>query len=214
MKRTAAIATLASLIVMAATGAFAEAAKVINLPAPQTTGGMPLMDALKARCSTRAFEATPLSPQELSNLLWAGFGFSRPDKRTAPTAMNRQEIDIYVALPEGMYLWDAKANVLNLVVEGDLRAATGPQDFVKTAPVNLLLVADYVKMGERGAAMHDVYAAADASFISENIYLYCASAGLGTVVRGMVDKEACAKAMGLPADKKIIWGQTIGYPKK
>lgn len=214
MKRITAIAILASLILMAATGAFAEAAKTINLPAPVTTGGMPLMDALKARCTTRAYETTPLPPQELSNLLWAAFGFNRADKRTAPTAMNRQEIDIYVVLPEGAYLWDAKANVLNLVAEGDLRGATGPQDFVKTAPLNLVLVADYAKMGERGASMHDVYAAADASFISENVYLYCASAGLGTVVRGYVDKEACAKALGLPAEKKVVWGQTVGYPKK
>jgi SagB-type dehydrogenase family enzyme len=194
----------------------AEAAKSIQLPAPQMTGGKPLMEALKARCTQREFSSEALPPQELSNLLWAACGINRPDKglRTAPTAMNKQEIDVYVALAEGLYLYDAKANALNLVVEQDLREATGKQPFVKDAPVNLVYVADYAKMGTGPKEQKDFYSATDTGYISENVYLFCASAGLATVVRGYVDRDALAKAMHLGADQKVILAQTVGYPKK
>jgi SagB-type dehydrogenase family enzyme len=194
----------------------AEAAKSIQLPAPQMTGGKPLMEALKARCTQREFSSEALPPQELSNLLWAACGINRPDKglRTAPTAMNKQEIDVYVALAEGLYLYDAKANALNLVVEQDLREATGKQPFVKDAPVNLVYVADYAKMGTGPKEQKDFYSATDTGYISENVYLFCASTGLATVVRGYVDRDALAKAMHLGADQKVILAQTVGYPKK
>jgi SagB-type dehydrogenase family enzyme len=196
--------------------AAAEAAKSIQLPAPQMEGGMPLMQALKARCTMRAFAADALPPQELSNLLWAACGINRPEKelRTAPTAMNKQEIDIYVALADGLYLYDAKGNVLNLVVAQDVREATGKQPFVKDAPVNLVFVADYAKMGDGTKEMKDFYSATDTGYISQNVYLYCASAGLGTVVRGYLDREALAKVMNLGPDQKVILAQTVGYPKK
>jgi len=194
----------------------AEEQKLIQLPAPQTDGGRPLMQVLKDRATVREYKDDPLPPQELSNLLWAAFGINRADsgKRTAPTAMNRQEIDIYVALADGLYLWDAKANVLNLAVAKDIREATGKQPFVKDAPVNLVFVADMAKMGDRGKEFHDLYSWADTGYISENVYLYCASAGLATVVRGMVDREALAKVMNLRPDQKIVFAQTVGYPKK
>ncbi|HVO76789.1 MAG TPA: SagB/ThcOx family dehydrogenase [Candidatus Bathyarchaeia archaeon] len=194
----------------------AEAPKTMQLPAPQMDGGKPLMQALKARCTQREFSSEALPPQELSNLLWAACGINRPDKglRTAPTAMNKQEIDVYVALAEGLYLYDAKANALNLVVAQDLRGATGKQPFVKDAPVNLVFVADYAKMGNGPKETKDFYSATDTGYISENVYLYCASAGLATVVRGMVDRDALPKAMNLRADQKVILAQTVGYPKK
>jgi SagB-type dehydrogenase family enzyme len=194
----------------------AEAAKSVQLPAPQMTGGKPLMEALKARSTSREFSSEALPPQELSNLLWAACGVNRPEsgKRTAPTARNMQEIDVYVALAEGLYLYDAKANALTLVVAQDLREATGKQDFLKIAPVNLVFVADYAKMGDGPKEMKDFYSATDTGYISQNVYLYCASAGLSTVVRGMVDREALAKAMNLRADQKVILAQTVGYPKK
>lgn len=216
MKSLFAMIVALVLVFCCAAPALAEAPKSIQLPAPQMEGGMPLMQALKARCTTREFAGEPLPPQELSNLLWAASGINRPEKglRTAPTAMNKQEIDIYVALADGLYLWDAKANVLNVVIAQDVREATGKQPFVKDAPVNLVFVADYAKMGEGPKEMKDFYSATDTGYISQNVYLYCASAGLGTVVRGYVDRDALAKVMNLRPDQKVILAQTVGYPKK
>ena len=211
------VAVVASILVLSLVApALAEEAKSIQLPAPQTDGGRPLMQVLKDRATMRNYTSDPLPPQELSNLLWAAFGINRPDsgKRTAPTAMDRREIDIYVALQGGLYLWDPKMNVLDLVLAKDIREATGMQEFVKDAPVNLVFVADMAKMGERGKQYHELYTWADTGFISENVYLYCASAGLGTVVRGALDRDALAKTMGLRSDQKVIFAQTVGYPKK
>jgi SagB-type dehydrogenase family enzyme len=194
----------------------AEAQKTVQLPAPQTDGGKPLMQALQARCTTREFSSEALPLQELSNLLWAACGINRPEKglRTAPTARNKQEIDVYVALADGLYLYDAKANALDLIVAKDVREATGGQSFVKEAPVNLVFVADYARMGEAPKEMKDFYSATDTGYISQNVYLYCASAGLATVVRGSVDREALAKVMNLGPDQRIILAQTVGYRKK
>ena len=199
-----------------ASPATAGSKDTIKLPAPQTTGGMPLMDALSARRSSREYAPDALPPQELSNLLWAAFGVNRPEKalRTAPSARNWQEIDVYAAMAGGRYLYDANANCLRLVIAKDIREATGMQPFVKDAPVNLVYVADHVKMGDMPKEAKDTYAAADAAFIAENVYLYCASAGLATVVRGAVDKEALGKAMELGVNRRVVFAQTVGYPKK
>ncbi len=188
--------------------------KVPQLPKPQTDGGRPLMDVLKDRKSSRSFSARELSPQTLSNLLWAAFGVNRPasGKRTAPSAVNWQEIDIYVATAEGFYLFDAQAHALKLVVAEDLRALTGAQAFVPEAPINLVYVADFSKMGRASEADKLFYSAADTGFISQNVYLYCASEGLSTVVRGLVDRPALAQAMGLRPEQKITLAQTVGYP--
>jgi len=193
--------------------------KPIQLPPPQTDGGVPLMQALKARRSERTFSSERLPDQVLSNLLWAACGVNRPDGRlTAPTAVNWQEIDVYVVLPEGAYLYDAKGHSLQPVVEGDIRDKTGTQAFVKEAPVNLVFVADYAKMtGRRGPASDAdkaFYSATDTGFISQNVYLFCASEGLATVVRGLVDRPALAEALKLRPEQKIILAQTVGYPKK
>jgi SagB-type dehydrogenase family enzyme len=216
MKRVFSILMVIVLAVCFAFPVLAEAQKTIQLPAPQMDGGMPLMKALKLRCTAREYSGETLPPQELSNLLWAACGINRPDsgKRTAPTAMNKQEIDVYVALSEGLYLYDAKSHALGLILAQDLREATGKQPFVKDAPVNLVFVANYTRMGEGPKEMQDFYAAMDTGYISQNVYLYCASAGLATVARGWVDKEALAKAMMLGADQKIMLAQTVGYPKK
>jgi nitroreductase len=189
--------------------------KPIELPKPQMEGGKPLMQALKERKTSREFSSEKLPPQVLSNMLWAANGINRPDgKRTAPTARNKQEIDVYVALEQGLYLYDAKANILVPVLAEDVRAATGKQPFVKDAPVNLVFVADYAKMGDMPVDQKDFYAATDTGYVSQNVYLYCASEGLATVVRGMVDRPACQAAMKLRSDQKIILAQTVGYPKK
>ena len=190
--------------------------KMIALPKPQTEGGKPLMQALKARATSRQFSSEKISQQTLSNLLWAADGINRPDsgKRTAPSAVNWQEIDIYAATADGLYLYDAKAHVLNLILAEDVREATGLQPFVKDAPLNLVYVADYSKMGKSSEADKALYSAADTGFISQNVYLFCASEGLATVVRGMVDREKLSKVMNLKDNQKIILTQTVGFPPK
>ena len=195
---------------------FAEELKPIQLLKPQVDKGRPLMQVLKDRSSSRSFSKEKLPMQVLSNLLWAGFGVNRTDtgKRTAPSAMNRQEIDIYVATADGLYLYDAKAHMLNPILSEDIRAMTGTQEYVKDAAINLIYVADYSKMGTSTKEDKDIYSSADTGFISENVYLYCASEGLATVVRGSIDRQALAKVMKLRPDQKIILAQSVGYPKK
>ena len=190
--------------------------KPLILPAPQTDGGKPLMQALKDRHSTREFSSEKLPPQVLSNLLWAAFGINRPDtgKRTAPSAMNWQEIDVYVATAEGLYVYDAKGNKLDPILAEDVRGAAGVQPFVKDAPLNLVYVADLAKTGKGSAEDRNFYTGADVGFIAQNVYLFCASEGLAVVVRGSVDRPALAKLMKLRPDQKILLAQTVGYPKK
>jgi len=193
-----------------------DAQKPVPLPKPQTGGGKPLMQALKDRNSSRSFRAEKLPLQVLSNLLWAASGINRPDsgKRTAPSARNWQEIDIYVAFAEGLYLYEAKGHLLQPVLPDDIRGLTGVQAFVKEAPVNLVYVADTSRMSGASPEDRDLYAGADTGFISENVYLFCASEGLATVVRGSIDRPTLARAMKLRPDQKIMLGQTIGYPKQ
>ncbi len=188
----------------------------IKLPAPQMDGGKPLMQVLKARQSAREFGDQKLSPQVLSNLLWAAWGVNRPDgHRTAPSASNRQEVEIYVTLPEGAYLYDAKAHVLNSVAPGDLRGATGTQPFPATAALNLVYVADMAKAGRPATdPQQQLNVGADVGFIAENAYLYCASEGLATVVRASVPKAELAKQLKLRPEQQIVLAQSVGYPKK
>ncbi|MBE3072301.1 MAG: SagB/ThcOx family dehydrogenase, partial [Acidobacteria bacterium] len=160
----------------------AQELEAIKLPPPQTDGGKPLMQVLKSRHTSRVFDTTPLPAQVLSNLLWAGFGVNREDgKRTAPSAVNWQEIDIYVFLREGTYVYQAKENLLKPVAAGDLRGATGSQPFVATVPVNLVYIADFAKTGKIPPEQRDIWSPADAGFIAQNVYLFCASEGLNVV---------------------------------
>jgi SagB-type dehydrogenase family enzyme len=195
--------------------ATAQELKPVSLPDPQTDGGKPLMQALKARRTSREIKPDKLPLQVLSNLLWAAFGINRPEsgKRTAPSAMNWQEIDIYVALADGLYVYDAKAKRLNPVLAADMRGATGTQDFVKDAPVNLVYVADRARTGDADVDAQNLYTAVDTGFIAQNVYLFCASEGLATVVRGSVDTPPLAKLMKLRSNQRIIVAQTVGYPK-
>lgn len=196
--------------------ASAQELKPIQLPKPQMDGGKPLLQALKERQSTRAFSAEKLPAQALGNLLWAAFGINRPDtgQRTAPSAMNRQEIDIYVATADGLYRYEAKGHTLQPVLAKDIRAETGMQPFVKDAPVELVYVADYSRMGRGTDEDKNLYSAADTGFIGQNVYLFCASEGLVTVVRGSVDRPNLAKTMKLRPEQKIVLAQTVGYPQK
>lgn len=192
---------------------YAQDQNTIKLPEPQIEKGKPLMQVLSERKSTRTFSDAALSFQELGNLLWAANGYNRKEQgmRTAPSAMNRQEIDLYVTLKEGLYRYDAKEHSLIMVHNRDIRIATGTQPFPGIAPVNIILVADMSKMSGQGAAdLQTAYI--DAGYVSENIYLYCASEGLATVVRGSIDRQKLAAEMGISEKQTIIVAQTVGYP--
>lgn len=179
-------------------------AQDIVLPAPVKTGGMPLMEALNKRVSTREFSVADLDNQTLSNMLWAAWGYNREDKRTAPSANNKQEISLYVVLKSGAYLYDAKANKLVQKAKGDVRKSVGKQDFVATAPVNIVFVEDKSKQGS---------GAVDCGFISQNIYLFCASENLATVVRGFFDAKDVKEALKLEDNLQPLLTQTVGKKK-
>ena len=184
----------------------------IKLPPPDMKGGKPLMQCLKDRKTDRSFSTKKLPVEVLSDLLWAACGINRPDsgKRTAPSAVNWQEVDVYAAMEEGLYIYNAKAHRLEPVLKSDLRKNTTQllqpsRSSVAGAPLQLIYVADYEKMS---FLVNDedkkLYSSADTGFISQNVYLYCASEGLATGVRGMVDKEALSKDMKLRDKQKII----------
>jgi hypothetical protein len=183
---------------------FSATAQDIQLPAPQKTGGMPLMEALNLRQTTREFSDKELDMQTLSNLLWAANGFNRSDKRVVPTASNKQEIDLYICLKSGIYFYDAKANVLIQKVEGDHRKSMGKQDFVWDAPLNLILVGNSDISGSYQI---------DSGFISQNIYLFCASEDMATVVRGYFDAKEGHDLMNLTDKQVPVVIQTVGYKK-
>lgn len=191
-----------------------SSADTIALPAPQTAGGVPLMEALSRRRSARKFAPEALPLPLLSSLLWAAYGRNRPDGgRTAPSALNAQEIDLFVALAAGAYLYDAAAHRLCLVAASDLRRVTGYQDFVDEAPMDLVYVADHARMGLVPVGKRECYASVAAGAISQNVYLFAAGNGLATVLRAWIDRAAIAEALGLTHDQQVLLSQTVGYPK-
>jgi SagB-type dehydrogenase family enzyme len=191
-----------------------EAVKTIALPPPRKEGGMPLMEAISKRRSDREFTSAELPLLLLSSLLWAAYGVNRPDGgRTAPSALNAQEVDIYVALPSGAYLYDAATNQLILIASSDLRRVTGYQDFVDEAPLDLVFVADYGRVKLVPVGLRESYASVAAGAISQNVYLFAASNGLATVIRAWIDREAIADALGLSHDQQVLLSQTVGYLK-
>lgn len=182
-------------------------AQDVKLPAPDKTGGKPLMKALNERKSTRVFSSKDLTTQQISDLLWAGNGFNRDDKRTAPTANNRQELELYVVMKSGIYFYDAKNHILKEIKKGDFRSKTGVQDFVGKAALNVVFVSDKDK------ASSENYAYTSCGFVSQNIYLYCASEGLGTVVRGSFNKDELGKLLNLKSNQQVLLTQTVGIPQ-
>ncbi|MBP6978863.1 MAG: SagB/ThcOx family dehydrogenase [Bacteroidales bacterium] len=194
---------------------FAQDLDTIRLYPPDLKSGKLLMQALQERKSTRAYADKELTLADLSNLLWAANGINRPEegKRTAPTARNRQELDIYVVLKKGIYFYDAVKSLLVPVAAGDYRAQAGMQDYVATAPVNLIFVSDLEKLGGNDADQ-ECSSRTNVGYISQNVYLYCASAGLGTVAWGSVQKERLSTTMKLRPGQMIILAQSVGYPKE
>jgi nitroreductase len=193
----------------------AQELRPIALPPPQTGGGKPLMQALRERQTRREFSPEKLPPQTLANLLWAAFGVNRPESghRTAPSAMNSQEIDLYVATNEGLYLYEPKENRLRPQIPGDVRDKTGSQPFVKEAPLALVFVADLARLAKAKPEERERYALMDTGFISQNVYLFCASEGLATVVHEL-DRATLAQTMKLGPDQKVILAQSVGFPKR
>ncbi len=191
------------------------ALQTLPMPRMRSTSGNAVLNALQKRASSREFSPDAVPLPVLAQLLWAAFGVNRLDgKRTAPSAQNKQEIDIYVALPYGLYLYDAKGSLLTLIDDKDLRGLTGEQPFVKLAPVNLIYVADAAKMGEMPQEQRLLWMGADTGVIAENVYLFCAAEGLATVLRAKIDKPALAGAMKLRPEQVITLSQSVGYPKK
>jgi len=193
--------------------AAAQDLKPLALPPPRSDGGVPLIAALKSRRSTREYSSRALPTQVLSDLLWAAFGINRPNgDRTAPYWRHVMVMDIYVAMPDGVWLYAPKAHTLLPYMPGDIRAATGLQDFVGTAPLNLIYVAHGERMTDISPEDRRLYASVDAVFIGQNVYLFCASEGLGTVFRGAVDYPKLALTLKLPDQQFVTFAQTVGYP--
>ncbi len=181
------------------------------LPAPQKSGGRPLLDTLAARATSRTFTPREIPAQELSNLLWAAFGVNRPDgRRTAPSARNGKETDIYLLKSDGAWRYDASEHALAPVAGEDLRALGGKQDFVAKAPVTLIYVVDLDRLGQNEDREKTAWL--DVGFIAENASLYCASAGFATGVRLMIDRDALAPKLHLRRSQRIVLAQSVGYP--
>ncbi|MFO7609266.1 MAG: nitroreductase family protein [Candidatus Krumholzibacteriia bacterium] len=187
----------------------------VALPPAATEGGLPLLAALSQRRSARAFAPDPLPLQLLADLLWAANGVNRPEtgKRTAATAHNWQNLHVYAVTAAGAFRYDPAGHALVAVKAGDLRAATGTQDFVAGTPLNLVYVSDLTKMpGVDPATDGRFYDGVHAGIVTQNVYLFAASADLATVVRAMVDRQALAQELGLPDTWRVILAQSVGYP--
>ena len=209
---TIVVTLLAVCLVGSSSGS--EPLEPIQLPPPDTNSGIPLMQALNNRMSTKEFDGRALTPKEISNLLWAAFGINRPEsgKRTVATAVNCQDIDIYVVLENATYVYEPKEHRLDPVLNQDLRPLAATQAYAQVAPINLLYVSDYGKMADNFRDRKPIYSAFHAGSISQNVYLYCASAGLGAVVRDSVDRASLRDVLKLRDDQVIVMVQTVGHP--
>ncbi len=211
----------AGIILSAGTGLWEDetnvSAKEVRIGKPSQSSAETadaLQSLLQKRRSIREFRPEPLPTPVISRLLWSAFGINRPDgKRTAPSARNRQEIDIYAATSSGLYLYDAKEGRVRQLLSQDIREITGTQSYVRQAPLNLVYVADISRMGATTEEEKIFYSAANTGFICQNVYLFCAAEGLGTTVRAAIDKPLLAQSMKLRPDQIITLAQSVGYPK-
>jgi SagB-type dehydrogenase family enzyme len=191
------------------------AQELIKLPEPDKTGGIPLMQALNERSSSRDFIDKSITEQQLSDLLWAAYGINRPElgKHTAPTSRNIQDMQIYAMTQKGAYLYKPEEHALMQILDQDVRSTAGKQDFVAIASVNLIYVSDFAKASDRTNEVNTITAASHCGFIGQNVYLYCASEGLISVFRAMIDKEEIAKTLKLKDNQHVIYCQSVGYNK-
>jgi len=188
----------------------------VKLNAPNKSRGSVVTKALSDRQSVREYDTKDISLQDLSDLLWAANGVNREDgKRTAPSAMNRQEIDVYVVNKDGTYLYDAAGHVLKPVSKGDYRkSVAAQQDFAAAAPLCLVIVANLEKLGDATKEGTRITAALDAGIVSQNINIFCAGVGLATVPRGSMNQEELKKALKLSDTQQLMLNNPVGYPKK
>ena len=194
--------------------AMTQELRPMDLPPPRSEGGQSLTAALKLRRSTREYSDRRLPAQVLSDLLWAAFGINRPSgDRTAPYWRHVMVIDIYLAMADGVWLYEPKTHMLLPYSTEDLRKQTGLQDFVATAPLNLVYVAHGERMTDVSPEERRLYGSVDAGFIGQNVYLFCASEGLATVFRGAVDTRELGLALKLPEQQFVTFAQTVGYPR-
>jgi SagB-type dehydrogenase family enzyme len=195
---------------------FAQEIEMKQLPKPEINSEKPIMQLLEKRRSIRNFSSQEFPDQVISNLLWAAYGINDTvsSMRTAPSAHNWQEVDIYIALKTGLYKYDALENKLIVISNEDFRGMTGLQPFVKDAAANLIYVADYSKMKADSDMKKQLYSAILTGAIVQNVYLFCASEGLGSVVRDWIDRDVLSRKMLLNAGQKIVIAQTVGYPEK
>jgi nitroreductase len=187
-------------------------AQDINFPEPDREGGKALMQTLNERHTSRQFSSEDLTVGLMGNLFWAACGSTRGTYRTAPSAVNWQEVKAYAVTKDGIYLYHDKGHYLEELIKGDFREYAGLQDFVKDAPLTIVLVADYTRMGNITEEEKVKYSWADAAYISQNIYLFCASENLNTGVRALIDREVLAEKMQLDDTHRIILAQCVGYP--
>jgi nitroreductase len=184
------------------------------LPPPRMDGGKPLMQALQARRSTREFAGRALPDQVLSDLLWAAYGVNRPSgDRTAPYWRHIMVLDVYAAMADGVWFYDPQRHGLVRHSGADIRAQTGQQDYVGSAPLNLIYVAHGERMKEVPWEARRLYASVDSGFIGQNVYLFCASEGLATVFRGAILSEQLGKTLKLGDGQFVTFCQSVGYPK-
>ena len=205
------------ILLLLASLSLQAAQRVHRFPRPQTSGGMPLYEALARRASVREFHTTPIPDRVLGDLLWAAFGINRKEdgKHTAPSTRNWQAVEIYICTSQGVFRYLPEAHGMLRLSEQDIRSSTGTQHFAAEAPVNLIYVADTRKMKTLGGLSDEekvFHGAADTGFIAQNVYLFCASEGLNTVVRSSVDREELSELIGLEVGQTITLCQTVGYP--
>jgi nitroreductase len=214
-RRQANVGLVAATVVASARALSAQEAQVVELPPPRAAGGKPLIEALKLRRSTREYADRSLPPQLLSDLLWSAFGINRPatGDRTAPYWRHVMVIDVYAVMADGVWLYEPRRHALMQHSRADIRAQTGLQAFVATAPLNLVYVAHGERMQDVSAEDRRLYASVDAGFIGQNVYLFCASEGLATVFRGAVDQQKLARSLELPEQQFVTFAQTVGYPR-
>ena len=196
---------------------YSQDLKSIMLNSPDKTRGLPVMQALAKRASATVFTGEKLKLQDLSDLLWAANGINRPElkKRTAPSAMNAQDIDIYVFMAEGVYLYNAASNLLDPVVAGDQRLlVAGRQAEVANASVFLVMVSDISRFPGSDEAMKLSLAAMDAGLVSQNISLFCAGTGLSTRPRATMDNVKIKEILKLKDSQHLMLNNPVSYPQK
>jgi len=196
------------------TAVLAQNAEPIALKEPDLKRGIPVMQALSLRKSTRVFDPKPLELQDMSNLLWAANGINRPDegKRTAPSAINAQDIDVYVLMESAAYLYNPEKNILEHVVDGDFRKlAADRQETIADAPLFLLLVSETARFQRGDEDQKMTWAAEDAGIVSQNISIFCASGNLATVVRAIMDRDGLREALSLKDTQKLMLNHPVSY---